>query len=637
MKRLSSRRVVAIFSLAAAAWSAASQAQSSGWFQISPPPHPIDDRNLYFAVSVLPSQIVLVGRSGVIFQTTDEGMTWTRPDSGTRVALTAVSFAAQAGIAVGEAGTILRSDDGGLNWTAQFSGTTGSLGAVSVVDADTAIAVGEGGIILRTDDGGITWTSQKSGTALTLNGVSFTDSDTGTVVGEAGTILRTDDGGVTWPPQESGTTLTLNGVSFSDADTGSAVGEAGTILRTGDGGATWIPQFSGTVSQLINVTFVDANTGWVVVENVQFILRTIDGGEHWTPQHIDRSVEAVSFADPNTGTVVGNAGFLARTTDGGITWGPYPPAPPPPNDAVVDVCLVDANTGWAVTNALDGILRTTDGGRHWTRQPTGWFNAIFRRIACVDSQTVTVVGSDGLGIIVRTIDGGEHWTRQGIGVTGVVLKGVSFLAPDIGTITGDEAGILHTTDGGATWTPLSFPSDRGPFDDVYQGSASQIIVTVVDRGQADNGALRTDDGGATWTFTQFGGLCGLFGCYFMNRITFMSANEWWAASQCNCRPHFGSVHHTFNGGATWSRAAAVQSIQGLNAVSFPSAATGIAVGPAGIGYGATIIRTTDFGSNWTQQYSGTLNELRAVSFIDDNIGIVAGAHETILRTTTGGD
>ncbi len=111
------------------------------------------DNNEFLAVSVLPGQTVLVGVSGVIFQTTDEGMTWTRPDSGTRQGLNGVSFAAQAGSAVGERGTILRSDDGGLSWAAQFSGTTGSLGAVSVVDVNTAIAAGEAGTILRTDDG----------------------------------------------------------------------------------------------------------------------------------------------------------------------------------------------------------------------------------------------------------------------------------------------------------------------------------------------------------------------------------------------------------------------------------------------------------------------------------------------------
>src|ERR1700687_5448908 len=133
MRRFSSGPRVAVLAVAAT-WSAASHAQFGGGIKTNPPPHPADNRSEFLSVSVLPSQTVLVGVAGVIFQTTDEGITWTRPDSGTRRGLNGVSFAAQAGTAVGESGTIVRSGDGGRSWAVQFSGTTASLGAVSVVD-----------------------------------------------------------------------------------------------------------------------------------------------------------------------------------------------------------------------------------------------------------------------------------------------------------------------------------------------------------------------------------------------------------------------------------------------------------------------------------------------------------------------
>src|SRR5260370_13516681 len=114
MRRFSSGARVAVLAVAAT-WSAASHAQFGGWIKTNPSPHPADNRNEFLSVSVLPSQTVLVGVSGVIFQTTDDGVTWTRPESGTRQALNGVSFAAQTGTAVGEGGTILRSGDGGLS------------------------------------------------------------------------------------------------------------------------------------------------------------------------------------------------------------------------------------------------------------------------------------------------------------------------------------------------------------------------------------------------------------------------------------------------------------------------------------------------------------------------------------------
>ena len=69
----------------------------------------------------------------------------------------------------------------------------------------------------------------------------------------------------------------------------------------------------------------------------------------------------------------------------------------------------------------------------------------------------------------------------------------------------------------------------------------------------------------------------------------------------------------------------------MNGVSFTDANNGTAVGDSGI-----ILRTTNGGTNWTSQSSGTTNHLYGVSFTDANNGTVVGANGTILRTTTGG-
>ncbi|MBK7499511.1 MAG: hypothetical protein IPI19_10485 [Ignavibacteriales bacterium] len=48
------------------------------------------------------------------------------------------------------------------------------------------------------------------------------------------------------------------------------------------------------------------------------------------------------------------------------------------------------------------------------------------------------------------------------------------------------------------------------------------------------------------------------------------------------------------------------------------------------------IRTTNGGTTWASQSSGTTNNLWAVSFTDSNIGTAVGDHSIILRTTNGG-
>ena len=55
-----------------------------------------------------------------------------------------------------------------------------------------------------------------------------------------------------------------------------------------------------------------------------------------------------------------------------------------------------------------------------------------------------------------------------------------------------------------------------------------------------------------------------------------------------------------------------------------------------VGYDGTILRTTNGGTNWTTQTSGTTKELNGVFFTDTNNGTVVGEFGTILRTTDAG-
>jgi hypothetical protein len=54
-----------------------------------------------------------------------------------------------------------------------------------------------------------------------------------------------------------------------------------------------------------------------------------------------------------------------------------------------------------------------------------------------------------------------------------------------------------------------------------------------------------------------------------------------------------------------------------------------------VGFGGTILFTTDGGASWNSQLSGTTEFLRAVSFTDANTGTAVGLLGTILRTSGG--
>src|SRR5208283_954319 len=69
----------------------------------------------------------------------------------------------------------------------------------------------------------------------------------------------------------------------------------------------------------------------------------------------------------------------------------------------------------------------------------------------------------------------------------------------------------------------------------------------------------------------------------------------------------------------------------LSGVSFTDASTGTAVGDAG-----TILRTTNGGTSWTIQPSGTTNNLFGISFTGTSAGTAVGQYGAIFRTTNGG-
>ena len=55
-----------------------------------------------------------------------------------------------------------------------------------------------------------------------------------------------------------------------------------------------------------------------------------------------------------------------------------------------------------------------------------------------------------------------------------------------------------------------------------------------------------------------------------------------------------------------------------------------------VGWGGTIVHTTDGGSNWSSQPSGTSNTLYDLAFTNASTGWVVGGMGTIVHTTNGG-
>ena len=201
------------------------------------------------------------------------------------------------------------------------------------------------------------------------------------------------------------------------------------------------------------------------------------------------------------------------------------------------------------------------------------------------------------------------WSGQASGA-GVPLRAVHFLDAQLGWAVGDGGTILHTSDGGATWT-----AQTSGMAGVLYGIHSELsrAWAVGDAGTI----LVTTDNGANWTPQNSGTTAALID------VCFADANKGWAVGTG------GTILHTGNGGVNWAPQNS-GTAQYLASVEFENATFGCAVG-----YGGTILRTTDGGATWTSQGFGAGLTLEGVS-LSGVKGWAVGSGGTILHTADAG-
>lgn len=289
---------------------------------------------------------------------------------------------------------------------------------------------------------------------------------------------------------------------------------------------------------------------------------------NWTNQTSGTTqwLEAVHFADANTGWAVGWGGTILHTSNGGSNWDPQTSGT---TEILASVYFANALNGWAVGHG-GSILRTTNGGSSWNPQASGGTSSEHHWVHFSDVARGWVVGESGS--IFRTTNGGVNWTSQTSGTT-VDLNSVQFMSPGIGWAVGHSGTILKTTNRGLSWIPQTSGTTASLFSvhfaDLNTGWAAGDGGTV----------LHTTNGGSTWSIQTSGASVRLEGVHFTN------TNTGWVVGDG------GTILRTTDGGLSWSPDPSGTSWR-IYAVHFPLANSGWAVGANGTilhyGSGATL-------------------------------------------------
>lgn len=438
-------------------------------------------------------------------------------------------------------------------------------------------------------------------------------------------IWRTSDGGTTWNPDAQSVPNPSEGVAMTGASSVVAVGSAGTVYLKADSSSGWALATT-TPPASVSLMDVDAATSQdlYVVGSGAYVGKSTDGGANWSQVSVSAalggatpdllSVRAVSASVVWIG---GSNGWLLRSGDGGATWSARQAAP---GYAITGIDAIDGTTAWASSDGggLGKVLRTTTGSTlPWTAST--WSDvsptpaAAWQDIVADSASSALLVGA------TPGVSQAMTTSTGGASWSAVGVSGFTDLLFAVDKVPGTTAVLAVGGSSGILRAPTLggtfsvLRRDRAPVRALDTWHGRSIIAV------GDDGYVSTWDG-TTWTdrVLPSDGAADLLG------VAAAGAARAWAVGTG------GVVRTSSDGGTSWIAQASGTGVD-LTDVAAASLERAWTVGDAG-----TVLGTTDGGASWVAQPSPTANRLEAVDVVGQQVAWAAGAGGTVIRTLDGG-
>lgn len=289
------------------------------------------------------------------------------------------------------------------------------------------------------------------------------------------------------------------------------------------------------------------------------------------------AINGVDMVTPTEAWAVAYTDIL-HTADGGVTWEKQT-RPGAENLYAVD--FFDNQHGIAMGNTT---LYTSNGGITWNQS-----NAFGERVEMADANLAFITDHRTAGY-QRSTNGGATWTFHTMpsNITSIQCF------DSLNCVAASPSGVYHSTDGGLNW---SFIAGQGEtFASTYFINHNEGWIVL------GNSARHTTDGGATWQ-----GQTLPSGTWIYD-VMFTDQNNGWAVGD--------NMVRTTNGGTTWQAVSLPQESLPLWDVDFVDSQHGIAGGDSFLNTESVLITSDDGGTSWSTRTNGGINEVLDMVALD---------------------
>jgi photosystem II stability/assembly factor-like uncharacterized protein len=449
-----------------------------------------------FSILLLPTVQILYGANKVLSRKTLD-------IPGSINALAIDPSAPKTLYATAENGGVFKSIDGGDRW--RPTALTSSYLKTLVLDpSNPAIiyAVGDSGAF-RSANAGENWNELSIHGPLTSLAIAVDPSGSQTiwVASRTGGVFKSTDGGSHFKQASpSNKEVWCLAVDPNSSETIYAGVWNGGVYKTTNGGNTWFQVGLGDrwVATL-TISPDDPRTLYAgTLNGDDGLFRSTDGGYQWQ-QLVRGGVRTVAFSAPNLSPFTARrtlyAGFyngVSKSTDNGYTW-----LPTDLNDSFflqINTLATDpTNPSIVYAGAYaEGAFKTTDGGAHWNAKNRGLDDSYIFSFAFDPIVSKNIYAGSSAGVLKST-NSGATWVQIGLQKEGVYSLAVNPLSPQE-IYAGSIGRLYKSSDGGANWYVLSPES----FWFVNAMAIDPLQTKIVYAGTG-NGLYKSTDGGNNWT------------------------------------------------------------------------------------------------------------------------------------------